>query len=57
MKVKFTNLSDQCVETDHLKIGDTYECEKISVFGSAYIKNSKGEPDILFDGEFEVVEE
>lgn len=56
MKVKFTKLSEDCVSIDALTIGNVYECEKVSVFGSAYIKDDNGEESLLMHGEFEVVE-
>lgn len=56
MKVKFTKLLEECVVVDGLTLGNVYECEKISVFGTATIKDDNGEEGLLFAGEFEAAE-
>jgi hypothetical protein len=60
MKVKFVRVSEDHKNSygeDAVTLGKTYECSKISCFGSALIYDDYGHKSLLREGEYEVVEE
>lgn len=60
MKVKMISVAPDYLnggDFGPLTLGKIYDCEKISVWNSAYIVDDDGIPSILVEGEYMVVED